>query len=149
MNYNSTQLGGRLSRDIEVRYLPSGMAVAQFSLAINRTWKDKQTGEKREEVSFIDCDAFGKTGELLAQYLGKGDPVFVYGRLKQDTWQAQDGSNRSKLKVVVDGFQFVGGKQSGDQSGSNQSQGGYRQETQRPMTTQGDHVATDEDDIPF
>lgn len=150
MNFNQVQIAGRLTKSIELRYLPSGAAVASFSVAINRTWKDKQTGEKREEVSFIDCEAFGKTGEILNQYLSKGDPVFLAGRLRQDTWQTQDGQNRSKLKVIVNEFQFVGGKGDGNQrQGGQQQPGGYEKDMREPVTGGGGHEAVDDSDIPF
>lgn len=168
MNYNCVTLGGRICRDIEMRYLPSGVAVAQFSIAINRTWMDKQTNEKREEVSFVDCEAFGRTAETINQYLSKGRGIFLWGRLKQDTWENAEGQKRSKLKTVVDGFQFIDKGDGGNQG--QQATGGYQQPAQgqrrnygrdgagqqqpasgggQGLYGGGEHVATDEDDIPF
>ena len=111
MNYNRVILGGNITRDIEVRYLPtSNTAVASFGIAINRKWKDS-SGELKEEVTFVDCEAFGKTAENIGKFFSKGKPILVEGRLRLDAWKDKtDGSNRSKLKVVIDTFEFVGGK---------------------------------------
>ncbi|MCL2649077.1 MAG: single-stranded DNA-binding protein [Phycisphaerales bacterium] len=106
-NLNKVLLMGNITRDPAVTYLPATqMPVCDFGLAINRTWTG-QDGVKKEEVTFVDCTAFGKTAELLAKYKKKGDPLFVEGRLKLDQWQAPDGTNRSKLKVTVENFQFL------------------------------------------
>lgn len=115
MNFNKSILLGNLVRDPELRYTPKGTAVCQIGLAVNRKWKS-ESGEMKEEVSFIDCEAFGKTAETIGQYCKKGRPLLVEGRLKQDSWQdKQSGQNRSKLKVIVETFQFIGGlKEGGD-----------------------------------
>jgi single-strand DNA-binding protein len=111
MNHNLVQLGGNLARDVETKYLPSGTAIADFSIAVNRVWKDAQSGEKKEEVTFAGCTAFGKTAENIAKYFSKGDQIFVQGRLKQDTWEDKEtGKKQSKTKVVVESFEFIGGK---------------------------------------
>lgn len=104
---------GNLTRDPETRQTPNGQSVTNFSLAVNRTWKG-QDGSTQEQVSFIDCVAWGKTGEVIAQYMQKGRPILVEGRLDQRSWD-QDGQKRSKIEVVVDTFNFVGG---GGDSGS-------------------------------
>lgn len=107
MELNRVTLAGKLTRDIELRHLPSNQALANIGLAINRKYRGGD-GEKKEEVTYVDCDAWGKTAEAMAKYLSKGSPVYIEGRLKLDTWQdKKDGSNRSKLKVVVESFQFV------------------------------------------
>lgn len=107
MELNRVTLAGKLTRDIELRQLPSNQALANIGLAINRKYRGGD-GEKKEEVTYVDCDAWGKTAEAMAKYLSKGSPVYIEGRLKLDTWQdKKDGSNRSKLKVVVESFQFV------------------------------------------
>ena len=105
-NYNKVLLMGNLTRDPELKRTSSDMAVAQLSIASNRRYKDKM-GELKEETTFVDCEAWGKTAETMAKYLAKGRPVFVEGRLKLDQWQDKDGNNRSKLKVVIENFQFV------------------------------------------
>ena len=107
MNYNKIMLGGNLTRDPKLSYLPSQMAVVDFGMAVNRKWKSK-AGDQKEEVCFVDCVAFGKTAENLNKYLHKGDPIFIEGRLQFDSWQAQDGTIRSKHKVIVSSFQFLG-----------------------------------------
>jgi single-strand DNA-binding protein len=108
-NLNRVFVMGNLTRDPELRYLPNGnTAVVALGLAVNRQWKN-QAGEKQEEVTFLDCEAFGKTAELLNQYLKKGRPVYLEGRLKLDQWKDKEGQPRSKLKVVVEAFQFIDG----------------------------------------
>ncbi len=108
-NYNKVLLMGNLTRDPELKRTSNDMAVAQISIAVNRRFKDR-TGEQREETTYVDCESWGKTAETMAKYLAKGRPVFVEGRLKLDQWQDKDGNNRSKLKVVIDNFQFVDSK---------------------------------------
>ncbi|MHC4121979.1 MAG: single-stranded DNA-binding protein [Planctomycetota bacterium] len=109
MNYNKVLLGGNLTRDPQLSYLPSQTAVVDFGLAINRKWKSK-AGEK-EETCFVDCVAFGQTANNINKYLKKGNPLFLEGRLQFDSWTAQDGTKRSKHKVVVENFQFLGSSQ--------------------------------------
>lgn len=98
---------GNLTRDPETRQTPSGQSVTNFSLAISRSWKG-QDGNTQEAVSFIDCVAWGRTGEIIAQYVQKGRPILVSGRLDQRSWE-QDGNKRSKVEVVVEDFNFIGG----------------------------------------
>ena len=100
---------GNLTRDPELSYLPSQTAVVDFGMAINRKWKSKD-GESKEETCFVDCRAFAKTAENINQYVKKGDPFFVEGRLTFDSWTAQDGSKRSKHRVTVENFQFIASK---------------------------------------
>lgn len=125
-NLNKVLLMGNLTRDPELRYLPSNMAVVALGLAVNRRWKN-QAGEQGEEVTFIDCECFGKTAEVINQYFRKGKPIFIEGRLKLDQWQDKEGHNRSKLKVVVENFQFIESKggDAGDHA-SQESSGGYQ-----------------------
>jgi single-strand DNA-binding protein len=111
MNVNRVFLAGNLTRDVAVRFLSGEKAVGEFGLAVNRKWKDA-SGEQKEEVTFVDIEAWGRTAELCAQYLAKGRGCFIEGRLKLDTWEdKKDGSKRSKLRVVADNVQFTGGKQ--------------------------------------
>ncbi|HEY4329438.1 MAG TPA: single-stranded DNA-binding protein [Phycisphaerae bacterium] len=115
-NLNKVMLIGNLTRDIEVRYLPSNqMPVCDFGLATNRTWTG-QDGVKKEEVTFVDCTAFGKQAEILGKYKKKGDPLFIEGRLKLDQWE-KEGVKHSKLKVVVENFQFLNRGQPGGYGG--------------------------------
>lgn len=107
MNFNRIFLGGNITRDPELSYLPSQTAVVDFGMAVNRKWKSKD-GEAKEEVCFVDCRAFGRTAENINKYVKKGDPFFVEGRLTFDSWTAQDGTKRSKHRVTVESFQFLG-----------------------------------------
>jgi single-strand DNA-binding protein len=109
-SFNKVLLMGNLTRDPQLRYLPNQMAVADFGVACNRRWKSPQ-GEDREETTFVDCTAWGKTAETINQYFRKGKPIFVEGRLKFDQWEdKQGGGKRSKLSVVVENFRFIDSK---------------------------------------
>ena len=108
-SFNRVTLMGNLTRDPQLKHLPSSTTVADFGLAMNRHFKTA-SGEDREEVCFIDCSAFGKQAEVIGQYCKKGKPLFVEGRLKYDQWDDKtSGARRSKVSVVVENFQFVGG----------------------------------------
>ena len=131
-NLNKVFLMGNLTRDPEVKYLPSQTAVAEFGIAVNRRWTN-QDGQQKEEVTFVDCSAFGRTAETIGKFLKKGRPVFIEGRLKLDQWEAQDGSKRSKMRVVIDNFQFIDsgnraqsveGGEGGDEGGGGFNGGG-------------------------
>jgi single-strand DNA-binding protein len=116
-NYNKIILVGNLTRDPQLRYLPSQMAVCDFGLAVNHKYRTKN-GEDREEVLFIDVAAFGKQAEIINQYCQKGRPLLVEGRLKYDTWEdKQGGGKRSKHSVVIDNFQLLGGRDGGGAGG--------------------------------
>ena len=108
-NLNRTILIGRLTADPTLRYTPSGAAVCSFTIANGRTFT--QAGEKKEQTSFIDCVAWQKTGEIIAEYCKKGHRIAIEGRLQQRSWDDQDGKKRSKIEVVVDNFQFLESKQ--------------------------------------
>src|ERR1700690_1600163 len=106
-NFNKVILAGNLTRDPELRYTPKGTAVAKIGLAINRKWRS-ETGEMKEETTFVDVDCFGKTAETVSQYLKKGRPILIEGRLRYETWEdKQSGQKRSKLGVVMESFQFI------------------------------------------
>jgi len=115
--FNKVILLGNLTRDPELRYTPQGSAVCEFALALNYQYTNKQTGQKVEEVSFIDIVAWGKTGEICAEYLKKGRQVMIEGRLKQDRWEAQDGKKMSKVRVTAENVQFVGSRPQGEGGG--------------------------------
>jgi single-strand DNA-binding protein len=107
-NFNKVILVGNLTRDPELRYTPKGMAIAKLGVAINRSWTS-ETGEKKEETTFVDVDVFGRTAENVAQYLRKGSSLLVEGRLRLDTWEdKQTNQKRSKLGVVAEFVQFLG-----------------------------------------
>jgi single-strand DNA-binding protein len=113
-NFNKVILAGNLTRDPELRYTPKGLAIAKLGLAVNRSWKS-ETGEAKEEVTFVDIDAFGKQAETIGQYLKKGRPILVEGRLRLDQWDdKQTGQKRSRLGVVLENFQFLDSGNRGD-----------------------------------
>jgi len=108
-NYNKVILIGNLTRDPELKYTQSGMAVVEIGLAVNRKYRNRNTNEMVEETTFVDISGFGKQAEVFHQYMSKGRPVFIEGRLRLDRWETQDGQKRSKLCVVMENFQFLGG----------------------------------------
>src|ERR1700761_1558814 len=116
-SYNKVILVGNLTRDPELRYTPKGMAIAKVGLAVNRNWTS-ETGEKKEEVTFVDVDIFGRTAENVAQYMKKGRPILIEGRLRLDQWDdKQTGQKRSKLGVVAETVQFLGSPTGGGGEG--------------------------------
>ena len=128
-NYNRIVLLGNLTRDPQLKYLPSQMAVAEFGLAVNHKFKGRD-GQDREEVLFIDCSVFGKGAEIINQYCQKGKQLLVEGRLKFDSWEdKQGGGKRSKHTVVVDNFQLLGsrGESGGAPAGAGYDEGAPRQ----------------------
>jgi single-strand DNA-binding protein len=123
-SFNKVILMGNLTRDPQLKYLPTQTAVAEFGIAMNRKFKTA-SGEEREEVTFVDCAAFGRTGEVINQYFQKGKPIFIEGRIKYDSWEdKQGGGKRSKISVVVESFQFVGDKGGGGGGGAPSGGGG-------------------------
>lgn len=149
-NLNRVFLMGNLTRDVELRHVSGNQAVANIGLAVNRRWKTPE-GENREETTFVDCEAWGRTAEVMAQYLAKGRPVFIEGRLKLDQWE-KEGQKFSKLRVVVESFQFVdsreGGGGGGGGGGGRSSQGGSRQGSASSSSAPAPANVAD-DDIPF
>jgi single-strand DNA-binding protein len=120
-NFNKVFLMGNLTRDPQLSYTPNQTAVVDFGLATNRRWTG-QDGSQREETCFIDCRMFGRRAEVINKYCKKGNPLFVEGRLTFDSWEAQDGSKRSKLRVTVENFEFIsGGAGAGTGGGAGQS----------------------------
>jgi len=106
-NYNKVILVGNLTRDPQLSYLPSQTAACEIGLAVNRRWRG-QDGQQREETCFVDCRCYGKQAETLNQYVRKGNPLLVEGRLQYATWEGKDGTKRSKLRVIIERFQFLG-----------------------------------------
>ncbi len=147
-SYNKVLLMGNLTRDVELKHVAGNQAVAEIGLAVNRRYKTKE-GEEREETTFVDCEAWGRTAEVMKQYLSKGRPVFVEGRLKLDQWKDKDGQNRSKMRVVIENFQFIGGPAGGGSAGGPQrGDGAQRSESHSAHSTE-EHIATQGEDIPF
>ena len=152
-NFNKVILAGNLTRDPEVRYTPKGMAIAKFGMAINRTWKS-ESGESKEEVTFVDIDAFGRQAEVISQYCKKGSPLLVEGRLRLDQWDdKQTGQKRSKLGIVLEGFQFLGTGR-GDGAGGGSRSSAPSAPPSAPSSPdapepEGPGPAPEEDDVPF
>ncbi len=117
-NYNRVILAGNLTRDPELSYTASNTPVCKLGMAINRRWRDRNSNELREETCFVDCTAFARSAETINQYMKKGQSILIEGRLSYSSWQAQDGSKRSKLEVIVETFQFLGGPGGGQNTGS-------------------------------
>ena len=116
-SFNKVVLVGNLTRDPELRYTPKGTAIAKIGLAVNRVWTN-EAGEKKEEVTFVDVDVFGRTAENVGQYMRKGRPILIEGRLKLDQWDdKQTGQKKSKLGVVAETVQFLGGNPNAGEGG--------------------------------
>ena len=155
-NFNKVILMGNLTRDPEVKYTSSGTAIAKLGIAINRYWRN-QDGQQQEETTFVDVDAFGRQAETIGQYLKKGRPIMVEGRLKLDQWDdKQTGQKRSKMGIVLENFQFLdsrgeggggGGNFSGDGGGSAPSGGGGNAPAQGGGGGGGGFA--EDDDVPF
>jgi len=111
-NYNKVILMGNLTRDPQLSYLPSQTPVVEIGLAVNRKWKS-QDGQQKEETCFVDCKAFGRQAENINKYFSKGKPILIDGRLQYSAWEDKEGNKRSKHRVVIDRFVFVGGGQGG------------------------------------
>ena len=156
---NKVLLIGNLTRDVELRYTPSGSAVCKLGLATNRKWKDKISNETKEEAMFIDVSLFGRTAEIANQYLKKGSKVFIEGRLQLERWTDQNGQTRTRHSVVAENMQFVDNKNSGaaddgsysdDYSGADQGQSFSKsQERQKPRSNAPENSSFEDDEIPF
>ncbi len=147
-SFNKVILAGNLTRDPELRYTPKGTAIARLGIACNRKWKS-ETGEMKEEVTFVDVDAFGKSAETIGQYLKKGRPILIEGRLRYDTWEdKQSGQKKSKLGVVLETFQFLdsGNRGEGDAPRARSAAGPAPASAPEPPA--GD-VPPESDDVPF
>jgi single-strand DNA-binding protein len=153
-SFNKVILAGNLTRDPELRYTPKGTAVCKFGLAVSRNWTN-EAGEKKEDVTFVDIDAFGRQAEVVAQYMKKGRPFLVEGRLKLDQWDdKQTGQKRSRLGVVLESFSFL--------DSGNRGEGGVPSDAPRsrpapvaapaaaaPAAGAEDSGPPSEDDVPF
>ena len=150
-SFNKVILLGNLTRDPEVRYTPKGTAVTDLGLAVNRTYT-ADNGEKREEVTFVDVTFWGRTAEVAGEYLKKGRPVFVEGRLQLDSWDDKtSGQKRTKLKVIGENMQMLGsprGGAAGSGGGDEESPGGSRASRPAPPPKAAPS-APDDDEIPF
>lgn len=142
MSYNKVILLGNLTRDPEVRVLPKGTSVCQFGIAVNRKFKD-EAGNAKEEVTFVDIEAWAKTADIIAKYFTKGKPILLEGRLKLEQWEDKaTNQKRQKLKVVLESFSFVGGKDDAAPVGESASDS-----APAPRRPESNEAATD--DVPF
>lgn len=149
--YNKVILIGNLTRDPELRYTPKGLAIAKIALAVNRNWRDATSGEMKEEVTFVDIDAFGKQAETLGQYMKKGSPLMVEGRLRLDTWEdKQTNQKRSKLGVVLEGFQFLDSRSNREGGGNPEApRSRPAQVPASPPAPESEAAPPEDDDVPF
>ena len=147
--YNRVILVGNLTRDVELKYTPNGIAIAKFGLATNRSYKDNTTGELKQETMFIDITVFGRSAEVANQYLKKGKRVLIEGRLVFDQWIDSSGQKRSKHSIIAEKIQFMDSKESSNYL--NQSYDNPIQQ-QAPMKQQKNNIPSidiDDDEIPF
>ncbi|MCZ6679681.1 MAG: single-stranded DNA-binding protein [Candidatus Poribacteria bacterium] len=144
-SYNKVILMGNLTRDPELKYLPSGTAMTKFGLAVNRVYTDRQSGEKKEDVCFVDITAWGREAEVCNEFLSKGRPVFLEGRLNFNSWETDDGQRRSKLDVVAERVQFLGSRQDGGEAGATDGQSS----PSASAPSSSDEPPITDDDIPF
>jgi single-strand DNA-binding protein len=159
-NLNKVMLIGNLTRDPELRHTPSGKTVSEIGLAINRTWTNDQ-GQKQEDTTFVDVTLWGRQAEVVQQYVTKGSPIYIEGRLQLDSWDDKEtGKKRSKLRIIAENFQFLSGKPGA--TGGGNSGGGYSERPQQTSSApqqrsgppQGASAAPaddfqEDDDIPF
>lgn len=160
-SFNKVILVGNLTRDPQVKYTTGGTAVTEIGLAVNRQWFDKQTNSKKDETTFVDVTLWGRTAEIAGEYLAKGRPVLIEGRLQLDTWDDREtGQKRSKLRVVGENMTMLGsrgeGGGGGPQGGGNRSGAGARGADSGPSEPTDFGSSFDEgptggspDDVPF
>lgn len=150
-SFNKVILVGNLTRDPELRYTPKGTAIAKIGLAVNRVWTN-EAGEKKEEVTFVDVDVFGRTAENVGQYMRKGRPILIEGRLRLDQWDdKQTGQKKSKLGVVAETVQFLGSAPGAGEGGAPATPRAARPAAaaSAPAAEAGDSEPPHEDDVPF
>ena len=160
---NKCFLTGNLTRDPELRHIPaSGNVVANFGMAINERWNDARTGEQRESVCFVEIEAWSRQAEIVGEYLKKGSPILVEGSLKFENWVAEDGTNRNRLKVRLQRFEFVGANPNGNGNpepmNTEQPDDAVKPEpatepepenTEQTSAPQMNETPDDDDDVPF
>lgn len=145
---------GNLTRDPDTRVTATGLTICKMGMAVSRNYSTRD-GERREETTFVDVDAFGKQAEIITKYMRKGRPIMVEGHLKLDQWETNEGQKRSKLHVVLENFQFIGGPDDGHSSG--RSPGTYEQSSPPlrqapsglPTEDASDSEDSMDDDVPF
>ena len=147
---NIVILKGNLTRDVELKFLQNGVAVANFGMATNKRWNDAQTGERREKATFVEITAWNKQAEVIAEHFSKGSEILIQGELEFEQWDAPDGSKRNRLKVRLNQFEFVGSRESnGNGNGNGNAQQGTTPETAPPAPTTADNPDAATDEVPF
>lgn len=146
-SFNRVILVGNLTRDPELRYLQSGTAVTDIGLAVNDRRKNSN-GEWIDETTFVDITLWGRTAEVVSEYLTKGSPVLIEGRLKLDSWETQDGQKRSKLKVIGERMQMLSGRGQGEGGGGGGPRNAGRQNTQNAQNAFSQAAPADDYDTP-
>lgn len=137
-SFNKVILVGNLTRDPEVRFIPSGTAVCDISLAVNSQWTDRKSNERKEEVTFVEVTLWGRTAEIAGEYLAKGRPVLIEGRLHQDSWEDKEtGQKRSKMKVIAESMQLLGSRDGGGAANSGGGNSANRGTSRPPARTPG------------
>ena len=149
-SFNKVILLGNLTRDPETRVTANGVTICKLGLATSRVYVTKD-GERREDTTFVDIDAFGKQAEVITKYMRKGRPLMVEGRLKLDQWESPEGQKRSKLGVILENFQFVGGRDEEDSSSTNYEQNSppKREKNSMPDSDVSSDDDTFDEDVPF
>ena len=148
-SFNKVILLGNLTRDPEVRYTPKGTAVTELGMAVNRVYT-AENGEKREDTTFVDVTLWGRTAEIAGEYLKKGRPVFIEGRLQLDTWDdKQSGQKRSKLKVVGEGLQLIGSRPGGGAGSGGNEESSVTPRSNKSAPPKAVPSEPDDDEIPF
>ena len=145
---NKVILLGNLTRDVELKHLQNNVPVANFGLAVNERWNDSETGEQRENVHFIEVEAWGRQAEVINEYFVKGSQMLLEGSLKFEQWDAEDGSKRSRLKVRLQRFNFTGKRDDNGNSNGN-TNGNPNKRNATPAETAAPTTSTTDDDIPF
>ena len=147
-SFNKVLLMGNLTRDPQLSYTPSQTAVVDFGLATNRKWT-AQDGSQRDETCFVDCRAFGRMAENINKFFSKGKPIFLEGRLTYDTWTAQDGTKKSRLRITVENFQFLPGTGGGGGGGGRPEQADQGYGGDQGVSQAKAYDQTADDEIPF
>lgn len=145
-NFNKVILLGNLTRDVEMRYTQGGTAIGKLGLAVNRRYT--QNGETKESTCYVDLTAWGRQAEILSQYTSKGSQLFVEGRLEYSTWESKEGGKRSKLEVIVENFQLMGGR-AGGRGGKDQQAAAAGEVEQGSADANEGGAGADFDSIPF
>ena len=147
-SFNKVLLMGNLTRDPQLSYTPSQTAVVDFGLATNRKWT-AQDGSQRDETCFVNCRAFGRMAENINKFFSKGKPIFLEGRLTYDTWTAQDGTKKSRLRITVENFQFLPGTGGGGGGGGRPEQADQGYGGDQGVSQAKAYDQTADDEIPF